>query len=192
MRVRTTPSAVTPASVITADEFRLYARAVDVTAEDSLIEAQIKASVKWVEQYIGRSINTNTFTLQVWNFDNDLDLTGNELWIHLPSGPVTSITSVKSYDEDGTETTLTSGTDFYLLKGDRLRILSATGIDSFEIVYVAAMSALELNDNIKQAIYKLTTELYMMKGLSVTGMTVAKLKSDLTTLLAAERAKLNW
>ena len=192
MRIRQRLSASTPTTVITADEFRLYARAVDISSEDSLIEGQIKASVRWVEEYIGKSINTNTFTVDVWNFDNDLDLNGNELWLNLSSGPVSSITSVKSYDEDGTETILTSGTDFYLLKGDRLRIVSATGIDSFEIVYVAAMTSTEITDNIKEAIYKLTAELYMMKGISVTGATVTKLKADLSTLLAAERVKLNW
>ena len=192
MRIRQRLSASTPTTVITADEFRLYARAVDISSEDSLIEGQIKASVRWVEEYIGKSINTNTFTVDVWNFDNDLDLNGNELWLNLSSGPVSSITSVKSYDEDGTETILTSGTDFYLLKGDRLRIVSATGIDSFEIVYVAAMTSTEITDNIKEAVYKLTAELYMMKGISVTGATVTKLKADLSTLLAAERVKLNW
>lgn len=192
MRIRQRLSASTPTTVITADEFRLYARAVDISSEDSLIEGQIKAAVRWVEEYIGKSINTNTFTVDVWNFDNDLDLEGNELWLNLSSGPVSSITSVKSYDEDGTEVTLTSGTDYYFLKGDRLRILSATGIDSFEVVYVAAMTSTEITDNIKEAVYKLTAELYMMKGISVTGTIVAKIKADLSTLLAAERVKLNW
>lgn len=192
MRIRQRLSASTPTTVITADEFRLYARAVDISSEDSLIEGQIKAAVRWVEEYIGKSINTNTFTVDVWNFDNDLDLEGNELWLNLSSGPVSSVTSVKSYDEDGTEVTLTSGTDYHFLKGDRLRIVSATGIDSFEVVYVAAMTSTEITDNIKEAVYKLTAELYMMKGISVTGMTVAKIKADLSTLLAAERVKLNW
>lgn len=192
MRIRQRLSASTPTTVITADEFRLYARAVDISSEDSLIEGQIKAAVRWVEEYIGKSINTNTFTVDVWNFDNDLDLEGNELWLNLSSGPVSSVTSVKSYDEDGTEVTLTSGTDYYFLKGDRLRIVSATGIDSFEVVYVAAMTSTEITDNIKEAVYKLTAELYMMKGISVTGMTVAKIKADLSTLLASERVKLNW
>lgn len=192
MRIRQRLSASTPTTVITADEFRLYARAVDISSEDSLIEGQIKAAVRWVEEYIGKSINTNTFTVDVWNFDNDLDLEGNELWLNLSSGSVSSVTSVKSYDEDGTEVTLTSGTDYHFLKGDRLRIVSATGIDSFEVVYVAAMTSTEITDNIKEAVYKLTAELYMMKGISVTGMTVAKIKADLSTLLAAERVKLNW
>lgn len=192
MRIKQRISATTPTSVITVDEFRLYARAADVSSEDSLIEGQIKAAIRWIEQCIGKSINANTFTVDVWNFDNDLDLNGNELWLNLPNGPVSSVTSVKSYNEDGDEATLTSGTDYFFLKGDRLRIVSATGLDSFQIVYVAAMGANEITDSVKEAVYKLTTELYMMKGLSVTGTIVAKLKSDLSTLLASERVKLNW
>jgi len=127
----------------------------------------------------------------VWNFADERDLEGTTLYLDLV-GPVRSITSVKAYSEDNTETTLVADTDYYLLKGDRLRVLSAGSYDSMEVLYVVGMQPIEITENIKEAIYKLVDELYKHKGISVTGTIVTNLKANLSSLLDRERTKLNW
>jgi uncharacterized phiE125 gp8 family phage protein len=191
MRTRLTLTSVTKANPVSIAEVRLYSRIPNISAEDALIQQQIDGAVTWIEQYIGKAINVNTQTLQVWNFADERDLEGTTLYLDLV-GPVRSITSVKAYSEDNTETTLVADTDYYLLKGDRLRILSAGTYDSLEVVYVSGMQTVEITNNIKEAIYKLVDELYKHKGISVTGTIVANLKANLSSLLNRERTKLNW
>jgi uncharacterized phiE125 gp8 family phage protein len=191
MRTRLTLTSVTKANPISVAEVRLYSRIPNIASEDTLIQQQIDGAVRWVEEYIGKAINVNTQTLQVWNFADERDLDGTTLYLDLV-GPVRSVTSVKAYSEDNTETTLVADTDYYLLKGDRLRVLNAGTYDSLEVVYVAGMQTVEITNNIKEAIYKLVDELYKHKGISVTGTIVANLKANLSSLLNRERTKLNW
>ena len=191
MRTRLTLTSVTKANPISVAEVRLYSRIPNIASEDTLIQQQIDGAVRWVEEYIGKAINVNTQTLQVWNFADERDLDGTTLYLDL-SGPVRSVTSVKAYSEDNTETTLVSGTDYYLLKGDRLRVLNAGTYDSLEVVYVEGMQTVEITNNIKEAIYKLVDELYKHRGISVTDTTVSNLKANLSSLLDRERTKLNW
>jgi uncharacterized phiE125 gp8 family phage protein len=191
MRTRLTLTSVTKANPISVAEVRLYSRIPNIASEDTLIQQQIDGAVRWVEEYIGKAINVNTQTLQVWNFADERDLDGTTLYLDLV-GPVRSVTSVKAYSEDNTETTLVADTDYYLLKGDRLRVLNAGTYDSLEVVYVAGMQTVEITSNIKEAIYKLVDELYKHKGISVTGTIVANLKANLSSLLDRERTKLNW
>lgn len=191
MRTRLTLTSVTKANPISVAEVRLYSRIPNIASEDTLIQQQIDGAVTWIEQYIGKAINVNTQTLQVWNFADERDLEGTTLYLDL-SGPVRSVTSVKAYSEDNTETTLVSGTDYYLLKGDRLRVLNAGTYDSLEVVYVEGMQTVEITNNIKEAIYKLVDELYKHRGISVRDTTVANLKANLSSLLDRERTKLNW
>ena len=191
MRTRLTLTSVTKANPVSIAEVRLYSRIPNISAEDALIQQQIDGAVTWIEQYIGKAINVNTQTLQVWNFADERDLEGTTLYLDLV-GPVRSITSVKAYSEDNTETTLVADTDYYLLKGDRLRVLSAGSYDSMEVLYVVGMQPIEITENIKEAIYKLVDELYKHKGISVTGTIVTNLKANLSSLLDRERTKLNW
>ena len=191
MRTRLTLTSVTKANPVSIAEVRLYSRIPNISAEDALIQQQIDGAVTWIEQYIGKAINVNTQTLQVWNFADERDLEGTTLYLDLV-GPVRSITSVKAYSEDNTETTLVADTDYYLLKGDRLRVLNAGTYDSLEVVYVEGMQTVEITNNIKEAIYKLVDELYKHRGISVTDTTVANLKANLSSLLDRERTKLNW
>lgn len=191
MRTRLTLTSVTKANPISVAEVRLYSRIPNIASEDTLIQQQIDGAVRWVEEYIGKAINVNTQTLQVWNFADERDLDGTTLYLDLV-GPVRSVTSVKAYSEDNTETTLVSGTDYYLLKGDRLRVLNAGTYDSLEVVYVSGMQTVEITNNIKEAIYKLVDELYKHRGISVRDTTVANLKANLSSLLDRERTKLNW
>ena len=180
MRTRLTLTSVTKANPISVAEVRLYSRIPNISSEDALIQQQIDGAVTWIEQYIGKAINVNTQTLQVWNFADERDLEGTTLYLDL-LGPVRSITSVKAYSEDNTETTLVADTDYFLLKGDRLCVRSAGTYDSLEVVYVAGVQTVEITNNIKEAIYKLVDELYKHRGISVTGTTVSNLKANLSS-----------
>lgn len=191
MRTRLTLTSVKKANPVSIAEVRLYSRIPNISAENALIQQQIDGAVTWIEQYIGKYINVNNLTLEVWNFADERDLEGTTLYLDLV-GPVRSITSVKAYSEDNTETTLVADTDYYLLKGDRLRVLSAGSYDSLEVLYVVGMQPIEITENIKEAIYKLVDELYKHRGISVTDTTVANLKANLSSLLDRERTKLNW
>jgi uncharacterized phiE125 gp8 family phage protein len=191
MRTRLTLTSVKKANPVSIAEVRLYSRIPNISSEDALIQQQIDSAVTWIEQYIGKYINVDNLTLEVWNFADERDLEGTTLYLDLV-GPVRSITSVKAYSEDNTETTLVADTDYYLLKGDRLRVLSAGSYDSMEVLYVVGMQPIEITENIKEAIYKLVDELYKHKGISVTGTIVTNLKANLSSLLDRERTKLNW
>jgi len=190
MRVQTRITAITAAKPISAAEFRTYAKAVNISGEDSLIDTQLAASVRYIENYIGKSINTNTFETTVWSFDDVRDIPNGELIYEAVNGPLSSVTSVKGYDLEGSETALVSGTDYYTLQGGRVRIPSATTYDSYKITYICGMEEVEVTDNIKEAILKITAELYQNRGISVTGTIVSNLKTDLSQLLNAERTKL--
>ena len=94
MRIDHTVTAVTPANIISRADFRTYARAVNITGEDDLIDRQLEASTRYVETYIGQSLNENRMQAILWDFDDDRDMDAGELRYVLPMGPVSSITSV--------------------------------------------------------------------------------------------------
>ena len=188
MRIDHTLTAVTPAIIISREEFRLYARAVNITGEDDLIDRQLEASTRYVETYIGQSLNENRMQAILWDFDDDRDLDSGEIRYVLPMGPVGAITAVVGQDLEGANTTLTADEDYYLLSGGRLRIPSPTAYSTYTVNYVAQMEY--VTQNVKEAILKICAELYQNRGISVTGTIVSNLKADLNSLLAKERNKL--
>lgn len=101
-----------------------------VTVHDTKLTAGIVAARKKVEQLCGRSLVARTFKLTLDEY------TGT--YIDLPFPPITSITSVKTYDSVGTATTLTSGTDYNLVL-NRL-MLNGTGYP-VEIIYTTTASS---------------------------------------------------
>lgn len=81
-----------------------------ITTEDDLLNAIIMAAREHVEDITGRALMTQT-----WDYYLDAFPCGNS--IELPFGNLQSVASVKYKDTDGTETTLTEGTD-YLVEGN--------------------------------------------------------------------------
>jgi len=73
----------------------------DLTADDSLIDALITAARRWAEGFLGRALITQTIelTLDKWP-DGDR--------IEVPRPPLQTVSSVKYYDQDDTEATLSS------------------------------------------------------------------------------------
>jgi uncharacterized phiE125 gp8 family phage protein len=75
------------------------------TAIDDLLNAILYASIEYVEAVLGRKLLTQTW-------DYYLDAWPDDDFFWLPWGNLQTVSSVKWKDEDGTETTLTAGTDY--------------------------------------------------------------------------------
>jgi uncharacterized phiE125 gp8 family phage protein len=84
---------------VTTAEFKEFAR-VDGSSEDTLIDGFIKSSRILTERFLNRKLITQTITASM------------DFWpskrLVLPSGPLQSITEIKTIDEDATETTYSS------------------------------------------------------------------------------------
>jgi len=83
---------------------------VDSSTDDSLIADLVAEVIDIVEQTYSFQLIEKTVVAEFETFGKRVDL---------PLFPVQSVTSVVTLDDDGTETTLTSGTDYYLT-GDTL------------------------------------------------------------------------
>lgn len=72
---------------------------------DTRIDSIVKAARQWMEIHTGRAFITQTWTLSLsdWPADGVIELKPN---------PVISVTSVKYFAADGTQTTLVAGTDY--------------------------------------------------------------------------------
>ena len=103
-----------------------------VTTHDTKLTAAIAAARKKVELLAGRSLAAKTLKLFLDEYSDD--------YLDLPFPPVSSITSVKTYDSEGTATTYTSGTDYFLV-GNRLNF---TGYGyATEVIYSVSANAEE-------------------------------------------------
>jgi len=96
--VKTTDAAAEP---LTAAELKTALK-IDVSTDDTLIEAYIKAARQTVEFATRRALINTTYTMTL-----DSAPTGRGA-ILLPVAPVSSVTSLKSYATDDTESTVSS------------------------------------------------------------------------------------
>lgn len=92
---------ITPPSTFPVDlaSAKLHLR-VDGTDEDTLITSLITAATQMAEQETGRALMTQTWELSLDSFPTAIELTRM---------PVQSVTSVKYYDTDSVQQTLSSG-----------------------------------------------------------------------------------
>lgn len=128
---------------VTVAEAKSYLN-VDYNTWDSLIGTLISSARTKLERYTGSTFATKTLVSTFQQVADNIDI---------PYGPIQSITHVKSIDETGTKTTLTSGTD-YVVTGNLFKnIRFIGGIDTpIEIEYVAGYTALPAD--LKVAILK--------------------------------------
>lgn len=89
---------------ITLADAKLHLR-VDLSTDDDLITALIKAAREQCEHETGRALAPQTLRLSLDKFPDD--------GIELPMPPVTSVTSIEYVDTAGNPQTL-SGSDYYL------------------------------------------------------------------------------
>ena len=124
---------------ITLSEIKTYAR-IDGSAENDILESFIISVRQAAENYLGRSLITQSLTLS-------LDYWPCEV-IKLPRPPLVSITEVRTLDESGTTTTYSSD-NYYIsnISDDKAKLVLKQGVSypsnterdhgGFEIEYVA-------------------------------------------------------
>lgn len=86
------------------------------STENDLILDMVKAARELLEKYLNISMKQKTYVLEFdgWSVDANL--------VDVPFGPVVSIASVKQVDNEGTETPLTSATD-YVSRGEQFKTI---------------------------------------------------------------------
>lgn len=97
--------------------------------DDDAIKRNLRTAVSQIEAYTNRTIVERQITAR-WK--------RTPYNITLPRPPHGSISSVKSIDDDGTETTLTLNTDYYVV-GNKVKLLSGVNSvsASLEVIYTA-------------------------------------------------------
>lgn len=144
-----TPPAAEP---LTLNEAKLYLR-VDGSTEDDSITSLITAARMAAEQYLRRSLITQSWVLAY----DDYLLSAT----YMPMGPVQSVASVTLVARDGGTTTLDSST-YYLTARKDMLIFDATPFShQVEIAYVAGFgNAANVPSPIKQGLYLHLAALY--------------------------------
>lgn len=161
--------------------------AQDYTKHDQLISGLIVAARQYVESYCGIAIMPQTWqlTLDEWP----------ELFegILIPKPPLASVTWLRYYAGDGTDTTWSSAN--YVVSTDRTpgRIKAAYGIaypvyriqpDTIRIQYVAGYSSVyAVPETLKRAILLLVSNWFENRTSEVIGAAPASLRHALDSLL---------
>lgn len=122
---RSVPPATEPLGLA---EAKLYLR-VDGAAEDAVISDMIAAVREAAEEYLGRSLVTQSWTLHYAQYAPSC--------VFLPKGPVQGITHVKTRDRNGQEALVNTQLYHLLASEDALHLPSAIMAHAVEITYVA-------------------------------------------------------
>lgn len=160
--------------MITAQEYEQYIR-FDGTDQDLVMPILVESSIRAAEDYCNATFGLKTFTAL---FDNVLS--GCNLY--LPFAPIISVESVKRVSEDGIETSLVLGTDYYV-KGltRKYLVIISTGtitngaytLPSYKIDYTAGNATpANVNVKVKDAILGIMEESFENRGQSIVGESV--------------------
>ena len=177
---------------VTSTEAKAHLR-VDTTADDTLIGTLITAARQHVEAHLRRALITQT-----WELVTDAFPVGDVLRLPLP--PLVSVTSIKYTDEDGAESTLSSGlyvvdTDstkgrVVLKNGETWPSVTLAAANGVRVRYVAGYGeASAVPRPIRQAILLLIGTMYENREsvLVAQGVTVAQLPFGVDALLMPYR-----
>lgn len=181
LTVVTAPSA-TP---ITLAEAKTFLR-IDTSDDDTLINTLIGAARDYFEEYTGRTTIQTTFKLSLDGFGEDQVpiqegfytapyMTFHKRYISLPRPPLVSVTHLKTFDEDNTETTFASSKYHIDSARNPARIVLKEGetwptdlrvANGIEITYVAGYgsSASDIPQAIKVGMREHVTYLYEHRG----------------------------
>lgn len=173
-----TASTILPVSI---DEAAAFARVVDPAENPTLLFA-LNAAVEQAEAILGRRLTTTTLELKLQRFPV-------RSIIDLPETPVQSVTSVKYYDTDNAEQTLTVTTEYLVLSETRegAVYLPDGGAwpstydrpDAVTIQYVAGWTSAALVPAlIRQWILQATVTMYEHREHTVIGTIVTALPRD--------------
>tara|TARA_R100000655_G_scaffold77938_1_gene117273 strand:- start:11279 stop:11935 length:657 start_codon:yes stop_codon:yes gene_type:complete len=179
-----TVSVAPTAEPVTRAEAKTFLR-IDHSNDDTLIDQLVQASREFVEEYTGRAIMSQTLVLTLDAFDELAD----PLWegtktgpyknyyknyVTLAKAPVRSVTTVKTYDDDDTATTMASTKYYVDITREPARVVLRTGetfptalrvANAIEVTYVAGYaSSGAVPQAIKTAILQYVSYLYEHRG----------------------------
>lgn len=144
------------------DDLKTNQLRVDNDLEDVVIASKIKAAARIIEQYTNRILLSSTFTAY-------LDCLPNNNVVEIMKFPITSIDSVKYYNESGVLTTMALGTDYVIDIKDcpaRVRFRTSPNIQSnifngIEIAFTAGHANYkEIDNGISEVLKLITGQLY--------------------------------
>ena len=186
----TTAPAVEP---VTVTEVKLFSK-IDFTEDDALLTIMIKSAREAAEQYLNKSLITQTITAYWRNYDSR---------IHLPYGPHQSVTSV-TRKRRSESTLLVADTDYYVMGFDTFSLdleptgsINPRGVSKneamsawdLEVVYVAGYgtASTDIPQPIKEAILKTVETNYDLRGNIITGSISSNLSNEAKSLLSSYR-----
>lgn len=200
---RTTDPTDTPISVTDLKaHLRLDGLPADTT-QDALLGLYIKAAVEHIETSYGIALFQQTWTAKIdWGLSAGISpaysanlpcwMTDDE--IELPMPPVISVTSIKYFDNDGVEQTMSTSiyqVDTFARPGRILRVYNQSWPDirpdrlAVTIVWVAGYAdAAHVPENIKHAIKLLCGHWYANRENVVVGTVVNEMPDAAAALLA--------
>ena len=121
---RTLDTAAT-ADIIPLAMARMWPAMADLTTDDNPVLEELIAEVTdYVEHRCDLRLRTETWS--VWLDEDEIPASTVSDPLFLPLAPVASITSVKTYDDDGTESTVTS-TNYHFRSGVHPRLTLTNG-----------------------------------------------------------------
>ena len=141
---------------ITLAQAKLYLKMDDISTDDDLITAIIKAAEDQVEKTTNLAIVPKTVNYEVW--DVELEDTSSAT-INLPYKGTISSLVVAIVDTEGTSTTLTINDDYYV-KGKNALVIHKTYIDGYKFVITYTTTPDTLPNGLDVVIYKLIADYY--------------------------------
>ena len=169
----------TGSEVVSTSEFKDYAR-VETSDDDTIIADMITAARLKCEAIINRDIVAKTRSLFISSLTPSGeygDLYRKKAKIVLPYAPVDTITSVQTQASDGTLTAISY--DSYGLE-DKYITVGSSYNKNIKVVYTTAGLSF---DNLTLAIKQLATTYYDNRADYVKGTIVAKLPSNVESIL---------
>jgi|TARA_Y100000289_G_scaffold51795_1_gene53054 hypothetical protein len=179
-KVTTEPTA----EPLSLQEVKEYLRLEDAS-DERVVQPMITAARQFAEEHLGRSLMQQTITLYL---DTAID-TENPLWegmrtapdlnyyknyIVLPKSPVQSVTSVKTYNDSDTATTMAASKYYVDTSREPARIVLRTGesfptalrvANAIEVIYVVGYaSAYAIPEPIRLGMFQHIAHLYEHRG----------------------------
>lgn len=176
-------------NLVTLDEVKQFLR-IDGTADDEMLLSFIPAATDYLEQHCNRKFLTQTVEMHMDGFsminDEKLlalgpgmhdafigDYTSSMSFIDLPFRPIQSVTSIKTYGVDNTETTFSSS--FYTLDKNGGKIYLNTGAvwptdlrdhDAVKVTYVCGFgdAPADVPAAIRHAVKSYLGQMYECRG----------------------------
>ena len=148
---------------VTLTEAKLYCK-ISGTGDDTLLTQIIKTAREQIETYTGRALAEKTLY-------TEYDSVKNAEFFNLPCWPIKSVSSVKTIDEVGMETSLTLNSEYYLIGAPWTKIrvsgIYSTRNPHLKVEFVAGYGATgcpTLPSALKDAILKRILVLYIHRG----------------------------